>query len=89
MEVKSPNPFVRTRSMCAGQEEDHLTEFVAVALDTCEEFRIAYGNFVLCGWVEKRDWGSLRIDSVRTQVNTAATYLIWSWEPLIESGHDN
>jgi hypothetical protein len=55
--------------MCAGQEEDHLTEFLAAALDTCEQFRIEYGNFLLGGWAEKRGWGSLRIDSVRTQVD--------------------
>jgi hypothetical protein len=55
--------------MCAGQEEDHLTEFVTAALDTCEEFRIAYGYFLLGEWAEKRGWGSLRIDSVRTQVD--------------------
>ena len=41
MAPKTPNPFVKTRSMCAGQEEDHLTEFVAAALDACEEFRVA------------------------------------------------
>jgi hypothetical protein len=40
MSENSPNPFVRTRSMCSGQEEDHLTEFVAAALDTCEQFRV-------------------------------------------------
>jgi hypothetical protein len=55
--------------MCAGQEEDHLTEFVAAALDASEDFRNAYGNFLLGGWAEKHGWGSLRIDSVRTQVD--------------------
>lgn len=68
MVLKPPNPFVRTRSMCAGQEEDHLTEFVAAALETCEEFRIAYGHFLLDEWSKKRGWGSLRINSVQTQV---------------------
>jgi hypothetical protein len=69
MSQNSPNPFVRTRSMCSGQEEDHLTEFVAAALDTCEQFRVAYGDFLLSEYARIRGWGTLRIDSVETQVN--------------------
>ena len=55
--------------MCSGQEEDHLTEFVAAALDTCEKFRVAYGDFLLSEYARIRGWGTLRIDSVQTQVN--------------------
>ena len=69
MAQNSPNPFVRTRSMCSGQEEDHLTEFVAAALDTCEQFRVAYGNFLLSEYASQRGWGALRIDSMQTQVD--------------------
>jgi hypothetical protein len=35
------NPFVRTRSLCGGQEDDHLTEFIAGALEAFEEFNTA------------------------------------------------
>lgn len=64
-----PNPFVKTRSMCAGQEEDHLTEFIAGALDACEQFRAAYADFLLGDFAARRGWGPLRIDSVQTQVD--------------------
>jgi hypothetical protein len=55
--------------MCRGQEEDHLTEFAAAALATCEQFRVAYGNFLLNEYARHRGWGELRIGSVQTQVN--------------------
>jgi hypothetical protein len=68
MPVRSPNPFVGTRSMCRGQEEDYLTEFVAAALDTCERLRVAYCELLLGAHAGRRGWGGLRIESVHTQV---------------------
>ena len=64
---RSPNPFVRTRSTCRGHEEDHLTEFLARALDTFEKLRVAYCDFLLNAHLRRHGWGNLHIKSVQLQ----------------------
>lgn len=64
-----PNPFLSTRSLCGGREEDHLTEFWAAALDSCPSFREGYSRFLLEAHAARRGWGEVRIASVATQVD--------------------
>jgi len=63
------NPFVRTRSMCGGHEEDHLTEFIGAALDACAEFRRAYVDVLLQPYASRKGWPDPEITAVQTQVN--------------------
>jgi len=64
-----PNPFLSTRSLCGGHEEDHLTEFWAAALDSCPAFREGYARFLLAAHAARRGWGAVHIESVATQVD--------------------
>ena len=73
MSPKSPNPFVGTRSMCRGQEEDHLTEFIAGALAACEQLRVAYCELLLGAHAVRYGWGELCIESVHTQVSYSSS----------------
>ena len=59
-----PNPFLSTRSLCGGHEEDHLTEFWAAALDSCPTFREGYARFLLAAHAARRGWGAVHIESV-------------------------
>jgi hypothetical protein len=63
MTARNMNPFVKTRSMCSGQEEDHLTEFIAGALGACEEFRTAYRKrfLAVCGLLTRFRWKAILI----------------------------
>ena len=65
------NPFVRTRSMCGGHEEDHLTEFIGAALDACPEFRRAYVEVLVQPFALRKGWANPEITAVQTQVNFA------------------
>lgn len=61
------NLFLRTRSLTPNRE-DHLTEFLAAALDADQAFRGAYERTLLDPVAETREWTSTRINRVRTQV---------------------
>jgi hypothetical protein len=61
------NLFLSTRKLAKGAEENHLTEFLAAALDIDENFREAYSALVLAPFAQKRGWAEARIREVETQ----------------------
>jgi hypothetical protein len=66
------NLFWSTRALTASRE-DHLTEFIAAALDVSDGFRSAFADHVLSDFAESRKWPAPQIQSVRTQVSFAGT----------------
>jgi hypothetical protein len=65
MAARSMNPFAKMRSMCDGQEEDHLTEFIAGALGVSEEFRPAYRKRFLasCKRLSRFRWKAILVEA--------------------------
>ena len=66
------NLFWSTRTLTAARE-DHLTEFIAAALDVSKPFRSAYADYVLHGLPKKIDSGTPQIQGVKTQVSFPGT----------------
>jgi len=64
------NLFWSTRKLTASRE-DHLTEFLAAALDVSKTFRHAYANLILGGWENASTFP--HIDDIATQVSFAGT----------------
>ena len=62
------NLFWSTR-MISEEKDDHLTEFIAAALDSSENFRTAYAEHVLGHFAKTRNWASPEIKSIKTQVS--------------------
>jgi len=60
------NLFLRTRTL-TDRHEDHLTEFLAAALDADDHFRSEYARFVLGDYAVRNNWLPPQIRSVRTQ----------------------
>lgn len=61
------NLFWTTRALTS-QREDHLTEFIAAALEHSPLFRAAYSEFVLGEHARRNEWDAPVIKTVRTQV---------------------
>ncbi len=60
------NLFLSTRST-ANSQENHLTEFLAAALDSDRAFRDAYASVVLRNHADRRGWANVEIVGVTTQ----------------------
>ena len=61
------NLFLATRSYAAGHLEDHLTDFVAAALQACPSFAADYIEKTVAKYAAEKGWGRVRIRSVDTQ----------------------
>ena len=66
------NLFLATRRL-TDRKEDHLTEFIAAALETDRAFRDAYFSVVLDAFCDQRGWAGARIQTVETQRNYPGT----------------
>jgi hypothetical protein len=64
------NLFLSTRRLTS-QAEDHLTEFLAVALAHAPGFAAAYARFVLGDFASRQGWPEPVIERVETQVDFA------------------
>ena len=62
------NLFWQTRKL-TGAKEDHLTEFIAAALEVSPGFRQAYYDLVLAEYAKRNGWGAANINSVSTQMD--------------------
>lgn len=60
------NLFLATRSL-TDAKEDHLTEFVAAALELSPPTRAAFYDLVLARFAEAKGWGRCTITSIETQ----------------------
>jgi hypothetical protein len=54
--------------MLATEKEDHLTEFLAAALEESHEFRAAYAEHILGDFAKSRGWPPPKITNVKTKV---------------------
>lgn len=66
------NLFWSTRALTAARE-DHLTEFLAAALDVSESFRVAYKDKILGDFVKSNGAATVEIQDVITQINFPGT----------------
>jgi hypothetical protein len=60
------NIFLSTRRL-VGSKEDHLTEFVAAALDSDPLFRERYSSLILADFAKRNGWAHPQIVAVMTQ----------------------
>lgn len=61
------NLFWSTRIL-TGAREDHLTEFIAAALEYCQSFRSDYTALILADFAKKRGWPEPEVLEIATQV---------------------
>jgi len=62
------NLFLSTRRSTTS-EENHLTEFIAAALEVDDDLRRAYASVVLQDYAERQGWGVVEIAECGTQKN--------------------
>lgn len=66
------NLFLATRRL-TDAKENHLTEFLAAALDADQAFRDAYASVVLKAFCEQRGWADSGVEAVETQLSYPGT----------------
>lgn len=80
------NLFWSTRALTDARE-DHLTEFVAAAIEYCPLFRSAFAKLVLSEFAGARNWVTPAIEGVKTQVSFPGTTCCPDMVLTLEDGH--
>ena len=80
------NPFIATRRM-TDSKEDHLTEFIAAALELDPRFRDGYATAVLGAFAQRKGWAPPKIVAIATQVKYPEFRSIIDMTLTLEDGH--
>jgi hypothetical protein len=80
------NLFLSTRRLTSSKE-DHLTEFLAAALQSDSSIRDAYGSLVLGAYAAKAGWAAPQILEVQTQRNFTGTGCCPDLTLTLRDGH--